>query len=213
MIKFQAGKFDNPNRLVKGINKEWVSCQTNPGNVKELIPEFYQNNPEFLVNPGLDLGVRANGKRVEDIKLPRWARTPTEYLQKMREALESDYVSQNLHKWIDLIFGYKQCSIEDNNVFHPVTYQGRTDLSVLNDPVQRLAFETQISEFGQTPKQIFFKAHPAKHSVISLEPEPQQPTQQSESQSALGSHAQSNHAEPTPDSHSSFQSLASFSVQ
>lgn len=26
MIKFQGGKFDNPNRLFKGINKEWESC-------------------------------------------------------------------------------------------------------------------------------------------------------------------------------------------
>jgi factor associated with neutral sphingomyelinase activation len=41
MIKFQAGKFDNPNRLFKGISKEWNSCLTNQGNVKELIPEFF----------------------------------------------------------------------------------------------------------------------------------------------------------------------------
>jgi factor associated with neutral sphingomyelinase activation len=29
MIKFQGGKFDNPNRLFKGVNKEWNSCLTN----------------------------------------------------------------------------------------------------------------------------------------------------------------------------------------
>lgn len=38
--------------------------------------------------------------------------------------------------------------------------------SVLNDPVQRRAFEVQISEFGQTPKQIFFKKHPQKFSDV-----------------------------------------------
>ena len=81
------------------------------------------------------MGVRANGKKVDAVSLPKWARTPEEFLRKHREALESDYVSKNLHKWIDLIFGIKQCSIEDNNVFHPVTYQGKVDVSILENPV------------------------------------------------------------------------------
>jgi len=41
-----------------------------------------------------------------------------DFLKKMREALESDYVNNNLHNWIDLIFGYKQrgkAAIEANN--------------------------------------------------------------------------------------------------
>lgn len=119
----------------------------------------------------LDLGVRSNGKKVDSVKLPKWARTPSKFLTKQREALESDYVSQNLHLWIDLIFGIKQDSIEDNNVFHPCTYQNKVKQSVLNDPVQRRAFEVQISEFGQTPKQIFFKKHPQKFSDV-FKPQP-----------------------------------------
>jgi len=53
------------------------------------------------------MGVRSNSKRVDDVSLPKWARTPEDFLRMNREALESEYVSQNLHKWIDLIFGIK----------------------------------------------------------------------------------------------------------
>ena len=64
------------------------------------------DNPEFLVNGlQLELGIRSNGKKVDNISLPKWASSPEDFLNKHREALESDYVSQNLHLWIDLIFG------------------------------------------------------------------------------------------------------------
>lgn len=166
MIKFQGGHFDNPNRLFKGIALEYESCLTNPGNVKELIPEFFDPDEEdFLINhQALDLGIRANGERVDDVILPKWADSPKDFLEKHRQALESDYVSERLHLWIDLIFGRRQRSIEDNNLFHPLTYEGAVDLELIEDPFERFATEQQINEFGQTPRQLFRYDHPQKFS-------------------------------------------------
>jgi len=44
----------------------------------------------------------------QDVDMPPWAgRSAKKFLKIHREALESDYVSNHLHSWIDLIFGYK----------------------------------------------------------------------------------------------------------
>lgn len=47
--------------------------------------------------------------QVGDVVLPPWAKgSAREFIKKHREALESDYISEHLHHWIDLIFGCKQ---------------------------------------------------------------------------------------------------------
>jgi hypothetical protein len=40
--------------------------------------------------------------------MPAFPSAADEFVRVMREALESDHVSRNLHHWIDLIFGCKQ---------------------------------------------------------------------------------------------------------
>ena len=74
------------------------------------IPEFYYL-PQFLVNgQQLDLGTRQSDLvKLGNVILPKWSEgSPEKFVKIMRDALESEYVSKHLHKWIDLIFGYKQ---------------------------------------------------------------------------------------------------------
>ena len=108
MLRLQNGKFDAPDRCFDSIIGTWDGCINHTADVKELIPEFF-NDHQFLVNSkNLDLGKKANNRYVGDVILPPWASSPEDFIKKNREALESDYVSNLLHHWIDLIFGYKQ---------------------------------------------------------------------------------------------------------
>ncbi len=64
----------------------------------------------FLVNnERLPLGSRQNGESVDAVELPPWANSPQDFIAKHRAALESPFVSANLHHWLDLIFGYAHC--------------------------------------------------------------------------------------------------------
>jgi len=67
--------------------------------------------------------------------------------------------------WIDLIFGYKQHGPEAErayNVFHYLTYEGSINSQRIDDPVLRQAVDSQISNFGQCPMQLFGAAHPTR---------------------------------------------------
>eukprot|EP00884_Botryococcus_braunii_P015365 jgi/Botrbrau1/2511/Bobra.0079s0003.1 len=166
LLRLQTGRFDAPDRLFFSIKESWTSVLTGTTDVKELIPDFFLSDSSFLVNKdNLPLGTRQNGSLVGDVVLPPWARNPDHFLQLQRAALESPFVSANLHHWIDLIFGYKQqgpAAIEANNVFHPLTYEGAVDVATVEDPIQRQAIEAQINEFGQCPRQIFSRPHPPR---------------------------------------------------
>ncbi|BFG00937.1 neurobeachin [Drosophila madeirensis] len=172
-LALQGGKFDYPDRLFSSVSLSWKNCQRDTSDVKELIPEWYFLPEMFYNASGYRLGHREDGALVDDIELPPWAKSPEEFVRINRMALESEFVSCQLHQWIDLIFGYKQRgpeAIRATNVFYYLTYEGSVDLDGILDPVMREAVENQIRNFGQTPSQLLMEPHPPRSSAMHLSP-------------------------------------------
>uniref|UniRef100_A0A667II89 Neurobeachin like 1 n=1 Tax=Lynx canadensis TaxID=61383 RepID=A0A667II89_LYNCA len=163
-IQLQSGRFDCADRQFHSIPATWQALMDNPYDVKELIPEFFYF-PEFLENQNqFNLGcLQVSKDVVNDVILPKWAKSAEDFIYKHRKALESEYVSAHLHEWIDLIFGYKQrgpAAVEALNVFYYCSYEGAVDLDALTDEKERKALEGMINNFGQT-----LEPHPPRLSA------------------------------------------------
>ncbi|XP_074917737.1 neurobeachin isoform X6 [Chelonoidis abingdonii] len=166
-------KFDHPDRTFSSVARSWRNSQRDTSDVKELIPEFYYLPEMFVNSNGYNLGVREDEVVVNDVELPPWAKKPEDFVRINRMALESEFVSCQLHQWIDLIFGYKQRgpeAVRALNVFHYLTYEGSVNLDSITDPVLREAMEAQIQNFGQTPSQLLIEPHPPRSSAMHLSP-------------------------------------------
>jgi WD40 repeat protein len=168
-IDLQSGRFDCPDRLFFDIGESWKGCLTSTSDMKELIPEFFCLPEMFLNTNSFPLGKTQSGRVVDNVGLPPWAKgSAFEFVRVHRLALESEFVSENLHHWIDLIFGYKQRgpeSVAAHNVFHHLSYEGAVDLSKIADDVDRNAAESHIQNFGQTPSQLIVDdSHPRRFS-------------------------------------------------
>ncbi|XP_074842626.1 neurobeachin isoform X3 [Carettochelys insculpta] len=192
-------KFDHPDRTFSSVARSWRNSQRDTSDVKELIPEFYYLPEMFVNSNGYHFGVREDEVVVNDVELPPWAKKPEDFVRINRMALESEFVSCQLHQWIDLIFGYKQRgpeAVRALNVFHYLTYEGSVNLDSITDPVLReipemyfirdphtflltkdfiKAMEAQIQNFGQTPSQLLIEPHPPRSSAMHLCFLPQSP--------------------------------------
>lgn len=179
-LAVQEGHYDVADRLFTSVPDAWAMNTHSLSEVKELTPEFY-TQPHFLVNASrYNFGSLQDRTRVDSVKLPPWARSPHHFVATMRQAMESETASAQLHAWIDLIFGYKQrgpASVAADNVFYYLTYAGGIDIDAIEEPAFRKAMQMQITHYGQTPLQILRKPHAARgpHPVappVSVPPSP-----------------------------------------
>jgi len=166
MLRLHNGHFDTWPRLFRSVLESWESVNESTASLMELIPEFFVLPATWLENT---LGIITAEGPLTDVQLPSWAVDVTDFVCKMRAALESDWVSEHLPAWIDLIFGYKQSGEEADkadNLFHPVCYTGsRNGHNTSTTGISTAALETQLQEFGRVPHQLFQEAHPPRLKV------------------------------------------------
>ena len=171
----QNGRFDLPDRLFHSWDNVLDNIQKETSDVRECPPELYYQ-PLFLVNLNdLDFGVNQSGQRVDHVITPSLIGTcPFRFVFRLRQALESKRVSQNLAGWVDLIFGSSQLGPNAevaHNVFFYLTYRhSKTKLDSARKRDQE-ALETQVFHFGQTPFQLTESPWPQRRcldlSVVS----------------------------------------------
>jgi hypothetical protein len=146
--EMQSGHFDVPDRLFSSIPRSYKHNTTQLSEVKELTPEWFTTPEMFRNVNNFNFGQTQDGDAVGDVMLPPWASTAEEFVRINREAMESDYVSDHLQEWIDLIFGYKQrgpAAVEANNVFYYLTYSGSVNRDVIINESLRRATELQVT--------------------------------------------------------------------
>lgn len=123
--EMQDGCFDVPDRLFSSVPRSFRQNTTQLSEVKELTPEWFTTPDMFRNVNNFDFGLTQDGRDVSNVELPPWCGgSAEEFVRINRLAMESEYVSLNLHSWIDLIFGYKQRGPEaeaaHNVFFHMV---------------------------------------------------------------------------------------------
>ena len=161
-IELQGNGFDKRERQFLSIIDSWKNCMNENTDVRELIPEFYYL-PEMFINLN-KINFGEGEKNHDNFEYPNWAKNNSNlFTIKNRLALESDFVSENLNDWIDLIFGYKQRGIEAekaNNLFFDFTYEGTIDIDKFKNKDDLDDYNSLISkvDIGQTPSQIFQKS-------------------------------------------------------
>ena len=161
-IQIHGTKFDDPGRMFFSIPKTFQCVCTLKEDLRELIPEFYSVPEIFLNHNKLKLApkmINLDGEffNINDVILPPWSHNnPSIFVSKMRSFMENN--SENINKWIDLIFGYNQRgenAQSNNNLYMAQTYEKMVKIEEVTNSDFRESL-MRLIEIGVTPFKLFF---------------------------------------------------------
>ena len=163
-LEIQGGHFDAPDRLFNST----MQISSMDERFQELIPELYYL-PELFVNTNeYVFGHTQKRKKVSDVELPQWSQNdPRLFVLIHKKIFEHKIVSENLNKWIDLIFGYRQQgqgAVEVCNTYRQACYpiDNKKLNSIEEAELDGMLYEA--AELGVNPNQLFKEPHSKKEN-------------------------------------------------
>lgn len=143
MLKLQSSKWEDPNRVFSSFITLGEILQNTNDN-RELIPDFFCYF-DYFCNLNCNYIYIENTKifvddfEIDEKELSKYTNSISSYANLLyleKKLLNTNLISKEINKWVDIIFGYKQLpekpeeAKECCNIYNKLTYEQKTNFEL-----------------------------------------------------------------------------------